>query len=219
MTNTVLHRQLVSARNDGTTYLERLSPSVTALRGAPLGLAGRRGFLKTAGALAAVPVVAAACGREENGGGRTPGDTLGMFGDADVGAPGDADACGLTNADILGPYYLAGSPERRQIAEVGEPGVRLNLTGRVFARDCVTPIVGALVEVWQANDAGVYDSSAAFRLRGGQRSAADGFYAFDTIRPGFYAGRPRHIHYRVAYERAPGVQVVFITQLYFAPSR
>lgn len=123
--------------------------------------------------------------------------------------------CLATSDDILGPYYLAGSPETTQIASEAEPGTRLHISGSVLSNDCMTPVAGAMIEIWQANAAAEYDTSSAFNLRGTLYSDANGQYSFATIMPGAYLNgsqyRPRHIHYRITREGFP----TLITQLYF----
>jgi protocatechuate 3,4-dioxygenase beta subunit len=88
-------------------------------------------------------------------------------------------------------------------------GARIIVAGSVLSTDC-RPIPGALVDVWQADDRGEYDN-AGFRLRGHQFADEQGRYRLETIVPGAYSGRTRHIHVRV---QAPN-QPVLTTQLYF----
>lgn len=128
---------------------------------------------------------------------------------------GDAGGCSPTSDDILGPYYLPGAPVTTLVAAPGEPGERLFIAGTVLANDCTSPIPDTRIEVWQANDAAVYDTSPAFNLRATFHSDANGQYAFETIMPGPYLNgnqyRPKHIHFRV---NRPGYPEL-ITQLYF----
>jgi protocatechuate 3,4-dioxygenase beta subunit len=56
----------------------------------------------------------------------------------------------------------------------------------------------------------VYDN-VGYTLRGHQFSDAAGAYQLETIMPGVYTGRTRHIHVKV---QAPN-QPVLTTQLYF----
>jgi catechol 1,2-dioxygenase len=141
--------------------------------------------------------------------------------------------CRPTEADILGPFYRFGAPSQTRLAAPDEPGDRLVLTGTVFSSDCQTPIPGALIEVWQANKSGSYDTNkpgnftevTAFNLRGMLYSNEQGQYAIETIVPGRYpippnlpglekyAGltRPAHIHFRVM----DSLHVPLTTQLYF----
>ncbi len=129
------------------------------------------------------------------------------------GAAGD---CLATTDDILGPYYLPGSPVTNMVAGPNEPGDRLYISGSVLSNDCLTPVEGVTIEVWQANAAAVYDTSPALNLRATFLSGVDGTYAFETIMPGPYLNgaqyRPSHIHFRV---NKPGFPEL-ITQLYFA---
>ncbi len=88
-------------------------------------------------------------------------------------------------------------------------GTPLVLTGRVLsARGTAVP--KALVDVWQADGAGVYDLRG-YRLRGHQFTDERGGYRLETVVPGYYPGRTRHLHVKV---QAPG-QTVLTTQLFF----
>jgi catechol 1,2-dioxygenase len=74
--------------------------------------------------------------------------------------------CRATESDIVGPFYRFGAPFRTRLAGPDEAGDRLVLTGTVFGSDCRTPLPGALIEVWQANNAGLSDRTAAPSPRG-----------------------------------------------------
>jgi protocatechuate 3,4-dioxygenase beta subunit len=71
-------------------------------------------------------------------------------------------------------------------------------------------VPGALLEFWQADAAGVYDNEG-FTLRGHQFSDEEGRWALETVVPGLYPGRTRHIHVRA---QAPA-GLLLTTQLYF----
>ncbi len=58
------------------------------------------------------------------------------------------------------------------------------------------PLANALLDFWQCDDAGVYDTRG-FKLRGNQFTDAEGRYRLDTIVPGLYPGRTRHIHVKL----------------------
>src|SRR5262245_17835765 len=125
----------------------------------------RRTFLRgAAGGAAVILVGSSACGSDSGEPG--PVDAAGTadappVADADPLAPDAAFTpdCVETDENILGPYYKAGAPDRDTLYEPGDPGVRLTLTGSVFVRDqtsytpACTPLAGALLDVWQANDA------------------------------------------------------------------
>ena len=148
-------------------------------------------------------------------------------------APAAKDVCRLTESEILGPFYRFGAPFRTQLAGPDEPGDRLILTGTVFSSDCRTPLPGTLIEVWQANQSGLYDTNkpgnfteaSAFHLRGMLYTDEKGQYEIETIVPGRYpvppnlpglekyAGltRPAHIHFRIM----ESLHVPVTAQLYF----
>jgi catechol 1,2-dioxygenase len=141
--------------------------------------------------------------------------------------------CRITESDIVGPFYRFGAPFRTRLAGLDEPGDRLMLTGTVFSADCKTPLPGALIEVWQANHGGLYDTNTpgnftqptSFHLRGMLQANEKGQYQIETIMPGRYpippglpgleqyAGltRPAHVHFRVM----DPLHVPLTTQLYF----
>ena len=141
--------------------------------------------------------------------------------------------CRLTETQGIGPFYRFGAPFQAKLAGPDEPGQRLTISGTVFSSDCSTPLPGALIEVWQANDAGVYDTTTPgnftethdFHLRGMLHTNEQGQYEIETIMPGRYAippgmpgfedwagqTRPAHIHFRVM----ESLHVPVTTQLYF----
>jgi len=122
-------------------------------------------------------------------------------------------ACGdhhdLTPRQIEGPYFKPRSPQRSSLAEPRIEGQTIILNGVVLSIGC-KPIPGALLDFWQADDAGRYDLDG-FRLRGHQFTDGEGRYRLETIVPGLYPGRTRHVHVKV---QAPS-QPILITQLYF----
>jgi protocatechuate 3,4-dioxygenase beta subunit len=83
------------------------------------------------------------------------------------------------------------------------------LTGQVLSTRC-TAIAGALVDFWHTNAEGEYDNSG-YTFRGHQFTDEEGRYQLETIAPGLYPGRTRHIHVRVQ----PPRQSPLTTQLYF----
>lgn len=115
----------------------------------------------------------------------------------------------VTPSQTEGPYYKPNTPERASLIEPGMTGTRLIVTGYVLARDC-KPIVRARLDFWQADDRGNYDNTA-YRLRGHQFTDDKGIFYLETIVPGLYPGRTRHIHVKV---QAPGGPTL-TTQLYF----
>ena len=122
-------------------------------------------------------------------------------------------ACGApaaaTTEQTEGPYFKRSSPLRQSLLEDGMAGERLLLGGRVLDTRC-QPVARALLDFWQADATGAYDNRA-FRMRGHQFSDASGAFRLDTVIPGLYTGRTRHIHVKL---QAPGGRVL-TTQLYF----
>lgn len=123
--------------------------------------------------------------------------------------PEIADADEPTPALTEGPYFKPRSPLRRSVVPAGAPGTRLTLGGRVLTR-AGKPIPRALLDFWQADARGAYDN-AGFRFRGHQFTDALGRYRLQTVVPGLYPGRTRHIHVKA---QAPGKRVL-TTQLFF----
>ncbi len=108
-----------------------------------------------------------------------------------------------------GPFYTPDTPERTSLLEPGMAGTTLVISGHVLDTDC-RPVAGALLDFWHSDDAGVYDN-VGYRLRGHQFADNDGNWRLETIMPGVYTGRTRHIHVRV---QRPG-GAILTTQLYF----
>jgi protocatechuate 3,4-dioxygenase beta subunit len=123
--------------------------------------------------------------------------------------PACGDADDVTPEQTEGPYFTRNSPERTSLIESGATGTKLVLEGRVLNRAC-QPIARALVDFWQADDKGEYDNRG-YRYRGHQFTDAEGRYKLETMVPGLYPGRTRHIHVKAQAPSKP----VLTTQLYF----
>jgi catechol 1,2-dioxygenase len=123
-----------------------------------------------------------------------------------------------TESTVLGPFHQVESPRRElgdtiDLVATGEPCV---VTGRVASLDG-TPLAGALVDVWQADDHGFYDvQQPGTQPEGNGRGLftcdADGRFWFRTVTPspypiptdgpvgallgatGRHPHRPAHIH-------------------------
>jgi protocatechuate 3,4-dioxygenase beta subunit len=118
-------------------------------------------------------------------------------------------AAGVTPAQTEGPYFKQGSPAVTTLVSPGLAGTKIALTGWVLGPGCA-PLANAVIDLWEADDAGRYDNSG-YTLRGHVSTDARGRYLVETIIPGVYPGRTRHIHVKIA---APG-RPVLTTQLYF----
>lgn len=125
-----------------------------------------------------------------------------------------------TPATVLGPFHIDGSPEKEFGGDMsdGLPGTPLYITGTVRGLDGF-PVVGAVLDVWQADEEGAYESQVAdvdeARLRAKYTSRADGTYCLRTIAPKGYSipmdgpvgalirdtdishFRPAHVHFLI----------------------
>ena len=129
------------------------------------------------------------------GGAGTPGGTTG------------SSSCVLTASLTEGPYFVDEKLNRSDIRTdpvtgVVSAGIPLALTFNVsrVASSACTPLTGAYLDVWHCDAAGVYsDVSGSSRkfLRGYQITDANGVAQFQTIYPGWYAGRAVHIHFKL----------------------
>ncbi len=140
-----------------------------------------------------------------------------------------------TPATVLGPFHIEGSPELGYGDDMsdGLPGTPLYLHGTVRDLDGA-PVPGAVLDVWQADDEGRYESQYAdvdeARLRGKYRTRDDGGYCLRTVAPRGYTipmdgpvgelvsrtaishFRPAHVHFLLA---VPGFEPL-ITHLFQA---
>lgn len=129
-----------------------------------------------------------------------------------------------TEDNILGPFHRKGAMFRAKVTPPLEPGRLLVVSGRVWGLDTRKPLSMAVLDVWQANDKGVYDNQDSahppsildFTNRSRMVTDEAGRYEFETIHPGRYkidatTWRPEHIHYMVSH---PGYKTL-VTQLYF----
>ena len=124
--------------------------------------------------------------------------------------------------DIAGIY-----PEDLGVAMVGEraAGSRITVTGHVYD-GAGTPIKDALIEIWQADAAGLYNSPSETRgtadphFTGWGRYAVDGAsgaFRFETVKPGrvpYPDGRSMapHISFWIV---ARGINIGLHTRMYF----
>jgi len=116
---------------------------------------------------------------------------------------------GPTPPQTAGPFFKPESPRRNSLVDPGMQGEQLSITGRVLSTSC-QPASGVLIDFWHCDASGNYDNRG-YRFRGHQFSNAQGDFSLDTLMPGIYPGRTRHIHVIVqAPNRRP-----LTTQLYF----
>jgi len=126
----------------------------------------------------------------------------------------------LTPSTTEGPYYPFNSSQRldttalvnadNDLTQVGTSttrasGTRLILSG-TLVNTAGAAIAGAKIELWEADNNGVYyhsaDSTYArrdanFQSYGTTTTDTAGAWSFRTIKPGLYTGRIRHFHFMV----------------------
>jgi protocatechuate 3,4-dioxygenase beta subunit len=157
------------------------------------------GVLTAAGAAS----VAAACGSNSP---TSPSTTS-----TSSGTTTTSGACAVINSETEGPYpdrtgMINNSAYYRQDITEGKAGTPLTLALTVasVATGCA-PVANATIEVWQCDAAGAYSEYTAVGtfLRGLQKTDANGKATFNTIYPGWYAGRATHIHLEVFVNGSP----------------
>jgi protocatechuate 3,4-dioxygenase beta subunit len=117
-------------------------------------------------------------------------------------------ACAVSPTETRGPYpdttgMINNSAFFRRDITEGKPGIPLTLTLTVVnVNSACAAVSGLQVEIWQCDATGNYSeySQPGFNetgqtfLRGVQTTDANGQVTFNTIYPGWYAGRATHIH-------------------------
>ena len=138
--------------------------------------------------------------------------------DSNIKTIGTDSNCNVSTEDAYGqgPFYTPNAPtiQNNQLADQNQAGIRIIISGQVFNLDCSQVIPNTEIDIWHADDSGAYDNTG-FNLRGKTTSNNQGFYIFETIKPGLYLNgslyRPSHIHFKIT---PPGFPTL-ITQLYF----
>ena len=131
---------------------------------------------------------------------------------------------GATESTVFGPFHRLGAPDMPpggNIAALDHAAMPALVGGRVLDLDG-RPISGALLDVWQAQANGLYDSQdpqvEGLHMRGRFHTDAEGRYLVRTVRPvhypipsdgpvgqmlhatGGHPWRPAHIHFVVSAE-------------------
>ena len=148
-----------------------------------------------------------------------------------INAPADPRA---TESTVFGPFFVDDAPEVPLGGDIanGATGTPCWVTGTVTDTDGV-PIAGARIDVWEADDDGLYDvqrDGDETAGRGWLRSGPDGGYRFWSVRPSPYpipydgpvgdlltatgrgSMRPAHLHFKV---EAPGHRTL-VTHIFVA---
>lgn len=144
-----------------------------------------------------------------------------------AGRAAGAAHCMVRPQQTEGPYFLDAERERSDLRlEPGSstplPGVPLSLAFLLSQSDAqggCAPLADAVVDVWHCDAQGAYsgfgETVGRHFLRGHQRSDAGGRVRFTTLYPGWYPGRPTHIHFKVRTEPDGDRGREFTSQLYF----
>lgn len=128
---------------------------------------------------------------------------------------------GATPNTLPGPFYRADAPARRDGETISLDGRGTSLCFEAHVTDLDgDPVARAQVEIWQANDLGLYenqdpDRQPEFNLRGNFMTDAAGRVTIRTVRPAGYLvpadgpvgllarrlglglRRPAHLHFRI----------------------
>jgi hydroxyquinol 1,2-dioxygenase len=162
-------------------------------------------------------------------------DTLGVS--MLVTTQNHAESPGATEATVLGPFHVEDAPRLPQGGDLarGAPGQPL-FADIEIVDPTGAPVAGAEVDIWQADEEGLYDVQrpelgAQRRARAVMRSDAQGRLRFRALEPtpypvptdgpvgrlllatGRHPWRPAHLHFRV---RAPGFALL-VTHLFRDP--
>ena len=129
-----------------------------------------------------------------------------------------------TPSSVLGPFHVRGAPDLPVGGDMKgtNEGAATVVGGRVLSADDSTPIEGAVLEIWQTAENGLYsgqdDSQPDYNFYGCMTTGADGRYLFSTVRPapytvpgdgpvgellratGRHPWRPSHLHFIVTAE-------------------
>jgi catechol 1,2-dioxygenase/hydroxyquinol 1,2-dioxygenase len=139
-----------------------------------------------------------------------------------------------SQSSLLGPFFREGAPELPLGAQIVEKPTAEELVVHGQVADTHgAPIPGALIQVWQTSERGLYDlqerNGESMDMRGNFRTDAQGRYHFRTVRPKGYSipmdgpvgelvhaqhrhgMRPSHIHMLIG---ADGHREL-VTALYF----
>ncbi|HZG92765.1 MAG TPA: dioxygenase [Pseudonocardia sp.] len=142
-----------------------------------------------------------------------------------------------TESTVFGPFFVPTAPEVPLGGDIahGAKGMPCWVSGTVRSTDG-SPVAGARIEVWEADEDGLYDvqyEGDVVAGRGWLTSADDGGYRFWSVRPSHYGipidgpvgellestgrspMRPAHLHFKVD---APGHRTL-ITHIFAAGDR
>lgn len=138
-----------------------------------------------------------------------------------VDAINNSAGLGETDSTVLGPFYVEGPKEFDNGADIsnGMDGMPLYVSGSVSKLDG-SPIAGAVVDIWHADDHGFYDvqkfEERGLAGRARLHTGPDGRFSCRTVRPASYPipydgpvgdmlkaqgrhpYRPAHVHFMIS---------------------
>ncbi|MGO9890398.1 MAG: hypothetical protein ACLP0L_21215 [Solirubrobacteraceae bacterium] len=166
---------------------------------------------------------------------------------AALAATAGATAAKLTPELTEGPYWVNTMLHRSSVVANSrggghQQGVPLRLYINLLDATTKRPMDGLAVDIWHANAHGLYSDESSQQAGGGSDSAGDtisdnwlrgyqitgkdrglrkkpvyGQVSFETIWPGWYAGRAIHIHVRVRKLHSSGATIAgYTTQIFFS---
>jgi protocatechuate 3,4-dioxygenase beta subunit len=138
-----------------------------------------------------------------------------------VDALANRKAGSATESTVLGPFFTLDAPDVPIGGTIAAKGIGFPLFVRGQISDSAgIPVSGAVIEAWETDGDGLYDTQYADRelpdCRGRIRSAADGTYAFRAVLPveysiptdgpvgalmmrlGRHTMRPAHLHFQIS---------------------
>jgi protocatechuate 3,4-dioxygenase beta subunit len=138
-------------------------------------------------------------------------------------------SCVLTPDLTVGPYFVDESLHRSDLTSntsdanvLNATPLTLTMTITQYASSGCSALVGAQVDVWHADAAGIYSDESVENttgqsfLRGYQITDSNGAVTFRTIVAGWYSGRTIQIHVMIRTLSAGGtVLTEFTRQLFF----
>ena len=119
--------------------------------------------------------------------------------------------CGLSVEVTEGPFFVSGTQALTDgnLNTTRLPGTLIAISGHVYSglgND--KPVAGAKIEIWHTDASGNYHPAGNgpitgykpedVALRGFVTTDATGAYTFNTVYPGEYTGRTRHIHFKIS---------------------
>jgi protocatechuate 3,4-dioxygenase alpha subunit len=119
-----------------------------------------------------------------------------------------------TGEMTLGPFFPREFAQGANDLAAGAKGEVIEVTGRITQLDG-KPLDNLVVEIWQADSRGRFDSADFF---GWGRAATDanGVYRFRTIKPGAFDDRAPHINFLLLYS---GLMRQLQTVMFFGTDR